>query len=354
MRPGLAIVAFWAVLAEFSISYGSYGMVDMDGDGLDDDFEMTCAQRFKPVVYLAQKEEFGPITVDTFLQSCYLRKYGTCGHGGLSSVNISDTAGFCLWETAVSTRYAPCGFKDPDTTLGPCTPATLASEASAQCGGADGCYIRCLGCQETGKCENLGLDQPDAKGTHGAEALKNIPFYVHVFRDTGGTVQIQYWFFYAFNGPTDGFGTHQGDWEHFSIRADAKCLTRLAYVPFAHGTPPPWSNATMGEEGGHAVVYSAINSHATYLTVGTQPGGTPITHDHTSKGERWFPDSLINAGETTCAQSGRRPMRDDTKWVDFTDVWGSNSAFDGSLNNGACDSGPHLQWNEQMPDSFCK
>jgi hypothetical protein len=120
-------------------------------------------------------------------------------------------------------------------------------------------------------------------------------------------------------------------------------------VPFAHGDPPAWSNATLEEEDGHPVIYSAVNSHATYLTVGTHPGGTPVTHDTTSKGDRWFPSVLVNGGEKTCAANGRRPMSNGTSWVDYTDVWGSDSAFDGSLSNGACDSGPHLQWDQGNP-----
>ena len=328
--------------------------VDLDHDYLDDDFEMACAQKFKPVVYLAQGEAYGPSTVDEYLEGCALRKYGSCGHSEAADADKSvatDNAsvGLCLWQTAVLYRYARCGFKDPDSTLGEISPSTLASEASAQCGGNDGCYLRCLHCQAAGKCENLGLDQADAKGTHGAAALATSPFYVHVLPDVNGTVQIQYWFFYNFNGPTYGFGTHQGDWEHFSVRADGNCSTRLGYVPFAHGEPPAWSNATLEEEDGHPVIYSAINSHATYLTVGTHPGGTPVTKDTTSKGDRWFPSVLVNGGERTCVANGRRPMKNGTNWLDYMGVWGSNSAFDGSLNNGACDSGPHLQWDQGNP-----
>jgi len=329
---------------------------DVDGDGLDDDFEMQCAQQFKPVVYLAEGEQFNPTMVDEYLSGCTLRRYGSCGHSDDVDVKHVERkfseVGLCPWATAVAYRYAACGFTDPDTPLGPVNESTLTSAASAGCGGSGGCFIRCLRCQEgEGKCNNLGMSQPGAAGAHGA-ALADVPFYVHAFPDVGGSVQIQYWFFYDFNGPTAGFGTHQGDWEHFSVRADANCSTRLGYVPFAHGTPPAWTNATIEEEGGHAVVYSAVNSHATYLTAGTHPGGTPVTHDHTSKGARWFPSHLVNGGERTCAKSARRPMAG-TEWVDFPDVWGSNSAFDGSLNNGACDSGPHLQWDQQMPSLPC-
>lgn len=342
----------------FTLLTFSSVLSDLDGDGLDDGFELACAQKFKPVVYLAEREEYGPTTVEKFLQGCQLRKYGSCSttyreraqpHG-----NPLNQTGLCLWETAVAIRYAACGFQDPDKTIGHVEASTLATKAGSEnCAGSGNCYIRCLACQQTGKCNNLGMDQAGARGMHGEEALANNPFYVHVFPDVGGSVQIQYWFFYAFNGPTDGFGTHQGDWEHFSVRTDRNCLSRLGYVPFAHGDPPAWTNATLEEEGGHAVVYSAINSHATYLTVGTHPGGTPISHDYTSKGDRWFPKALINGGESTCAKSGRQPMQADTTWIDYTDVWGSDSGFDGSLNNGACDSGPHLQWNQQMPDNPC-
>jgi len=355
MMKKVAALALLAVCAQCLPSKTQHALGnDADGDGLDDAFEMTCAQKFKPVVYLAQGEDFGPTTVDSYLSTCVLRKTGSCDSRGVADGMEVNKTGLCLWEDAVAYRYAGCWWKDPDNTLigpeGAIKPSTLAATATAQCGGKDGCYIRCLHCNHDGKCENLGMDQDDAKGSHGA-ALASIPYYVHVFPDINGTVQVQYWFFYAFNGPTDGFGVHQGDWEHFSVRADAQCSTRLGYMPFAHGDPPPWSNATIAEKDGHPVVYSAINSHATYLTVGKHAGGTSITHDYTSKGDRWFPATLINAGETTNPTTGRRPMQGDTKWLDYTDVWGSDSGFDGSLDNGACDSGPHLNYNQMMPES---
>jgi hypothetical protein len=170
---------------------------DVDGDGLDDDFEMQCAQQFKPVVYLAEGEQFNPTMVDEYLSGCTLRRYGSCGHSDDVDVKPVERkfseVGLCPWATAVAYRYAACGFTDPDTTLGPVNESTLTSAASAGCGGSGGCYIRCLRCQEgEGKCNNLGMSQPGAAGAHGA-ALADVPFYVHAFPDVGGSVQIQYW-----------------------------------------------------------------------------------------------------------------------------------------------------------------
>jgi len=332
---------------------------DLDNDGLADEMEMTCAKKFQPVVYLADKEKFGPSTVPNYLSTCALRKYGS----GTSSVGgflgnlfggrrlLSDG---CPYHTAITERYASNGFRDPDSTLAdPVTPSELAPLSAEKCGGNDGCYIRCLGCQEKGKCADLGETQPAAAGAPGP--VNDIPFYVHVFPEKGGTIYIQYWFFYNFNGPTDGFGLHQGDWEHVAVRVDSTCSERLGYQPYAHGTPPAFSNVikpgVAEEEDGHLVVYSAVNSHATYLTTGKQNGGTSFTHDYTSKGTRWFPSTLVNAGEKTNSRPGYVPMGAENSWVDYTDVWGSDSGFDGALSGevaSLCDSGPHLQWDQGM------
>lgn len=357
---------------------------DLDNDGLDDDFEMTCAKKFQPVVYLARGEKFGPSTVPDYLKTCVLRKYnaGTSssmeqvvkqspfggilsGLGGLFGgrrLLSEDTShsrkllqSACDWHTAVAARYASNGGFDPDKTITESvTPSNLAPLSAAECGGSNGCYIRCLDCAKAGKCSDLGELMPSAHGVPTGE-LNDVPFYVHVFPEKGGTLYIQYWFFYNFNGPTMGFGYHQGDWEHVAMRVDSTCSTRLGYQPYAHGTPPAFTNVVKPgvaeEEDGRLVVYSAINSHATYLTPGEHEGGTSFTKDHTTKGMRWFPNALVNAGEKTNSRPGYVPMGAENSWVDYTDVWGSDSAFDGALSGKAaslCESGPHLQWDQGM------
>lgn len=323
--------------------------IDADGDGMDDNFEMQCAQKFKPAVYLHKDEKYGPEHVDKYLKSCQLRQLGSCAarDGVLQSAaqNLTSEVELCLWTTAVTSRYVGCGWKDPDSTIGDASPVAISSRNDPH-------YLRCLNCAGS-KCDGMGAEHDEAKGIHGTDALKDMPFYIHVFpEDANGvkTVQVQYWFFYAFNGPTLTFGTHQGDWEHFSVRLNSQCTERLGYRTFAHGTPPPWTNSSEGVtmEDGVMAVYSAVNSHATYLTEGEHDGGTIITKDYTNKGDRWYPDTLVNPGETTCLGDGRRPMSDQMMFLDFGGEWGSNSAFDGVTDGGLCPSGPHWSYNSDL------
>lgn len=344
---------------------GLDAVADADGDGLDDAFEMQCATKFQPVVYLDKKEKYGPDTVESYFETCALRKQNPCSNLG-SLLQRSNTTNqgangldSCLWKTSVAVRGVKCGFKDKDETLG--TPVTAALLAEQQ--GCSGCYLRCLGCNGD-KCNAMGADRDAAKGVHGEDALKKVPFYVHVMPDSSqveGGIQIQYWFFYPFNGPTIGFGTHQGDWEHFSVITDAKCEKVQKFRAYAHGQSDQWFDIESGEastEDGHLVAYSAVNSHATYLTEGSHGGGTAITKDYTSKGDRWFPDNLINPGEQTCATAGRAPMSEDFAYVDYGGNWGSASMFDGVLSGvqvigEACPSGPHWSYTSDTPASTC-
>jgi len=344
---------------------------DLDGDTMPDTLEMTCAEKFKPIVYLEKDEQFGPSSVDEYLTSCRMVQMASCSNwGSLLQINASEihTAGArddssldgCPAATAIASRSPGCWFKDKDTDLGPATPPGM---AKYRFDSKSEYYLRCLNCFGSTN-NNMGMNtKPEARGVHGAEALKQVPFIVHVFPDSSVTekgVQIQYWFFYPFNGPTIGFGTHQGDWEHFSIMANSDCTERVAYKDFAHGSSDKWQTtfSSLEEENGSLVLYSAVNSHATYTTEGKHKGGTAVTKDKTSKGDRWFPDVLVNPGETTCTAEGRKPMPG-TEWIDWAGNWGTASAWDGVLTGAwggageACPSGPHFSYNSEGSPQKC-
>lgn len=96
--------------------------------------------------------------------------------------------------------------------------------------------------------------------------------YVHT-RDFGDNfLDIQYWFFYPYNGDLKGSlgsgGAHQGDWEHVTIRF-RNCDPFAVYFA-AHGSEGDWySWANLNFSGQHPVIYSAKNSHAFYPKPGT-------------------------------------------------------------------------------------
>merc|ERR1740120_601079 len=116
------------------------------------------------------------------------------------------------------------------------------------------------------------------------------------------------------------------------MRLDGNCTSRISYRSSAHGGGKGWmEEGTVQVEDGALVSYSAVNSHAGFMTEGTHEGGTIITKDYTDKGPRWFPDELVNVGETTCSGDGLRPMSPATAFVDFAGSWGTDSAFDGVM-----------------------
>jgi hypothetical protein len=89
--------------------------------------------------------------------------------------------------------------------------------------------------------------------------------YVHVYPRTDGDINIQYWFFYAYN-QTVAFFDHDADWEHVTVVVSPSGHPRG--VSFAqHGDCSPgafraWSNVR--KDGDHPIVLSARGTHASY------------------------------------------------------------------------------------------
>jgi len=338
--------------------------VDNDGDGLDDAFEMQCAQRFKPVMYLHSDERYGPGKVDDYLRSCKLRRMDSCSSfASLAEGAETDQEGgnasraSCPSSRAIAIRQAGCWWRDKDDTLGDAS-SELLGQYREYSGGEEKLYLRCLGCHGN-KCNDMGMDKEGARGVLTEEGLRETPFHVHVVPDNRfgrPMINIQYWFWYPFNGPTLSFGVHQGDWEHFAILVDDTCTNRLKYRSVSHGGSG-WQEEGTGDvefENGAIVTYAAVNSHAGYMTAGEHKGGTIVSKDYTNKGRRWYPDELVNVGETTCSGGGRRPMSNATAFVDFVGWWGTASAFDGVLETlplvgSLCPSGPGWQFNKETP-----
>lgn len=121
--------------------------------------------------------------------------------------------------------------------------------------------------------------------------LSIAPFYVR-FTKVGTNNEyfdIEYWFFYAFNGPSSigvrldighkrptlraqipPFGEHQGDWEHVTVRINAQTSELFAIYTAEHGWGTwHWPNK-IPMSGTRPIVYSAVNSHATYTHIGKE------------------------------------------------------------------------------------
>jgi hypothetical protein len=89
--------------------------------------------------------------------------------------------------------------------------------------------------------------------------------YVHVYPRTDGDINIQYWFFYAFNQSAPFFD-HDADWEHITVQVTPRG-SPLGVFFSQHGNNSPgvflsWSEVR--KEGQHPIVLSARGSHASY------------------------------------------------------------------------------------------
>ena len=114
--------------------------------------------------------------------------------------------------------------------------------------------------------------------------------YVHVIPWNTFFTEVQFWFFYAFNGPArvevcipemacDLFqltlnGRHYGDWEHISLRFLNSTKELVAVYMSAHDKGYWFGTSAFGSglafDGDHPIVFSAKYSHAHYPTIGTQ------------------------------------------------------------------------------------
>lgn len=97
--------------------------------------------------------------------------------------------------------------------------------------------------------------------------------YYHRTVREGHTLNLQYWFFYAYNDWGNGYGgfnDHEGDWEGFHIffKLDGgRPVEPPAYVCFlGHESrlTKPWDHPDVEKAGTHPVIYVAAGSHASY------------------------------------------------------------------------------------------
>ena len=102
---------------------------------------------------------------------------------------------------------------------------------------------------------------------------ENTTYYYRTVQQAG-YLDLQYWFFYAYNDWASGYGgfnDHEGDWEGFHIffRLDAgsRPIEPPAYVCYlGHHSrlTKPWTHPDVEKVGTHPVIYAAAGSHASY------------------------------------------------------------------------------------------
>jgi hypothetical protein len=104
-------------------------------------------------------------------------------------------------------------------------------------------------------------------------AAPDFTYYYRTVRQ-GSYLNLQYWFFYAYNDWANGYGgfnDHEGDWEGFHVffRLDeaGRPIEPPAYVCYlGHHSrmTKPWDHPDVEKVGSHPVIYVAAGSHASY------------------------------------------------------------------------------------------
>ena len=125
------------------------------------------------------------------------------------------------------------------------------------------------------KIENVpSIMQGDFRVDQG-KVIGTATCYVHIRPST--PIEIQYWFFYPYNGALLGSGAHEADWEHITIRFRGDNPTTkddIKEIYFSRHNERIWITNEKDKdgkdkiefEGDRAVIFSARHSHANYST----------------------------------------------------------------------------------------
>jgi hypothetical protein len=263
-----------------------------------------------PVVYLHPQERFLPMSPDQFVTLSELKwnHDGGCPDETLASLGK-------VVPTALGHREGRYGARKAGPTYRRCArsgptyapPDFTRPLDDRNVTGGEGFFLRYAG--------------PAAGTTAG-------PWPVHYEYVPGRYVA--YWFFFAQSQPVkvgdgvisrvvssrwlDTLGTHQGDWEHVTIRLRGDEPVEVAF--YSHGSPRILQWSEVEQDGGRPVVYAAQGSHASYAAPSTERGERRCFRnlgcivDPTGRGRRWETSTML-------ADAHTRP------WFGFGGAWGS-------------------------------
>ncbi|SMD25628.1 hypothetical protein [Kibdelosporangium aridum] len=246
-----------------------------------DKADPAMAERFAPLVFLAQGESNLPMDATTYAQK--------------SSLWFANDA-YCE-DAGVADRVEPRRLgKGPDVyKSGGCSMTESMSVTDAKFPERTGFYLR---------------PNNDARKGEGASAPAYWEYHEHE-----GKAAYVYWFFYGHNS---ALNVHDGDWERIAVHVDGDKPKAVTF--YGHGRPPcvmPWQDQQLAKTGDHPQIYSAKGSHASY------PNTANIALDKRSAGTQW------NTWERL------RPVGEEP-WFGYRGWWGDQSwvpvpGFDGPI-----------------------
>ncbi|MFH1032765.1 MAG: Vps62-related protein [Chloroflexota bacterium] len=274
----------------------SLPIIDADSDGIKDSIENQLIESFVPIVKFHPQEQYLPANVPWYLSRARMR------------YNVNR------------------GFDDKIIEKGTLNLTNLITQT-------------CQG-QPSGLCETTTEFFLEATDKNGGDALddyrketrkgtdsSNWVCYAHV-RPSPSTPEmcdIQYIFLYAYNGsiisePVQS--AHEADFEHITVRVEKDLKTVYGIYYAAHDGEGKWYKIASAGQGGYTlnggrpVVYSAVDSHASYPNAGKwlrKLMPDDVTEDG---GPVWdCQKNVINLGEKS------HPCLN-MQWIQYSGRWG--------------------------------
>lgn len=281
-----------------------------------DEGKARLAEKFAPMVWLADGDEHGPMDASTFIANADL----WWDHGGLCkddepvARDVSET-GLAKGEYTHPAASVPQPHSEDPL---PCTHEEDATVYRSNSGDKE---------PQGGKGFYLDLDDGKRGGDGPGAPLQ------WQYHDNGdGTGAFVYWLFYGYNDYTN---KHEGDWERIAVKVDGETPTGVTF--WKHEEPAcymPWDR--MESANGHPVTYSAKGSHGSYPWEGlfSHTGGT----DATTKGKTW------NTWEHTRPVTAQR-------WWGYRGLWGDAGP---KFFSGIAGPNPDRSVAEAMTSTVCE
>lgn len=264
--------------------------------------EEDAARRFAPVVRLHPNEVYAPANV----------------HWYLSRVRMRHHRSVLRWCSLLFFICPPVRLDAQLLDLGQVNAASLLAQRSG--GQTSG-----VGSKRTDFFLEIdGSEQSQNETRRGS--LESAVVYAHIRQAPSGSAKfdIQFWFFYPFNGSIVTAPVyrpqHEGDWEHITVRVSPDFQVADSVFFAAHSGSDAWLPASaVSWDGSHPIVYSALGSHASYPTAGTQsrPPWVLMPDDHTSDGghvwHTWQRVSVVGSFDNPTPGN---------EWIRYTGRWG--------------------------------
>ena len=279
--------------------------IDADADGIVDSLEEEIINRYAPLVKLHPDEQYLPADITWFLT--------------MVKMSFDVRLGIdpqILQPHAVTSTNLLC--------------QTNGGQVSGLCASPTNFFLE--------QTDASGKDSLDTyrKQTRTGNERNDWVCYAHVRFAPGkyqGTYDIQYIFFYAYNGdmawgPVES--AHEADFEHITVRLDADLKTILGIYYSAHDGEGKWYSQPSSPDvkdgysitaDGHPIVFSGLDSHASYPWSGQwKRSGKP--DDFTKDGGlEWdCRTKVVNLGEKAFPREGM-------EWLQYSGRWGEIGQF---------------------------